>query len=107
MNRREADDALIAAGRFYVDFMDTVMDQVGEIMLPIKSGAIQRSRVLDDLVATKGYSRIHDHEITILKNGGEAHLDLMVADYVVSASKAMNADVRNEAWAEPVDATLA
>lgn len=87
---READDALIAAGLVYVDFMATVMDRVGEIMLPIQSGVIDRAHVrgdLYDLVATPGSSRQSDEQITVFKNGGGAHLDLMMANYVVEAMK--------------------
>ncbi|MBB6225521.1 ornithine cyclodeaminase family protein [Rhizobium leguminosarum] len=88
---READDALIAAGLVYVDFMETVMDRIGEIMQPIASGAIERSHIrgdLYDLVAAGTTSRQSDDQITIFKNGGGAHLDLMMASYVVDAVNA-------------------
>lgn len=57
---READDALIASALVYVDYLDTVVDQIGELMQPIQSGAIARDHVrgdLYDLVATDGSSR--------------------------------------------------
>ncbi|WP_210201882.1 ornithine cyclodeaminase family protein [Rhizobium phaseoli] len=85
---READDALIAAGLVYVDFMETVMDRIGEIMQPIAAGAIERSHIrgdLYDLVAAGATSRQSGDQITVFKNGGGAHLDLMIASYVVDA----------------------
>ncbi|KEC75313.1 ornithine cyclodeaminase [Rhizobium leguminosarum bv. phaseoli CCGM1] len=85
---READDALIAAGLVYVDFMETVMDRIGEIMQPIAAGAIERSHIrgdLYDLVAAGATSRQSGDQITVFKNGGGAHLDLMMASYVVDA----------------------
>ncbi|KGJ02067.1 ornithine cyclodeaminase [Paracoccus versutus] len=85
---READDALIAAALVYVDYVDTVVDQIGELMQPIQSGAITRDHVrgdLYDLVAAGGSSRRSDDQITLFKNGGGAHLDLMIANYVVEA----------------------
>ncbi|MBT0782389.1 ornithine cyclodeaminase [Paracoccus sp. pheM1] len=88
---READDALIASALVYVDFVDTVVDRIGEIMQPILSGAISRGHVrgdLYDLVAADGSSRRSDDQVTLFKNGGGAHLDLMIASYVVEAVEA-------------------
>lgn len=88
---READDALIARGSIYVDFMATVMDRIGEIMEPIRSGAIGRDHIrgdLYDLVAAGGFARRSEDEITVFKNGGGAHLDLMIACYAVEAARA-------------------
>lgn len=91
---READDALIAAALVYVDYADTVIDRIGEVMLPIRSGAITRDHVrgdLYDLVARDGSSRENPEQITLFKNGGGAHLDLMIACHVVEAVKAASA----------------
>jgi len=88
---READDNLIASSSIYVDFVDTVVDRIGELMQPIQSGVVTRDHVrgdLYDLVAADRSSRQSDNEITLFKNGGGAHLDLMIADYVVNAVKA-------------------
>ena len=88
---READDALIAAALVYVDYADTVIDRIGELTLPIQSGAITRDHVrgdLYDLVAAEGSSRRTREQITLFKNGGGAHLDLMIACYVVEAARA-------------------
>ena len=85
---READDQLIASGRVYVDCIDTVVDHIGEVMKPIEAGVIQRSHILGDLydlVAANRSSRASEEEITVFKNGGGAHLDLMMADYVARA----------------------
>lgn len=88
---READDALIARALVYVDFTDTVVDVIGEIMAPIASGAITRDHVrgdLYDLVAAPGSSRQSSDQVTLFKNGGGAHLDLMIAAYVMEAVSA-------------------
>lgn len=88
---READDALIARGRVYVDFMATVMDRIGEVMEPIRTGAIARDHIrgdLYDLVALRGAARQSKDEITVFKNGGGAHLDLMMACYIADAVEA-------------------
>ena len=88
---READDDLIASSLVYVDCVETVVDRIGELMQPIQSGVITRDHVrgaLYDLVAAGGSRRRSEQEITLFKNGGGAHLDLMIANYVVNAVNA-------------------
>ena len=91
---READDSLIASSLVYVDYFDTVVDQIGELMQPIQSGVITRDHVrgdLYDLVAADSPSRRSEKQITLFKNGGGAHLDLMIAHYIVNAVSAAEA----------------
>ncbi|KKC35957.1 ornithine cyclodeaminase [Devosia epidermidihirudinis] len=82
---READDALIAKSLVYVDYRDTTIDRIGELMAPLASGAIKRDHIrgdLYDLVGAAGSSRHSEAQVTLFKNGGGAHLDLMIAAYV-------------------------
>lgn len=91
---READDNLIASSLVYVDYVDTVVEQIGELMQPIQSGVITRDHVrgdLYDLVAADITSRQSGEQITLFKNGGGAHLDLMIANYVVDAVNTQSA----------------
>ena len=83
---READDALIARARLFVDSRDTTLGHIGELMIPIAAGVITPDAVqgdLYDLVGDAG-GRQSAEEITLFKNGGGAHLDLMMARYIVS-----------------------
>jgi ornithine cyclodeaminase/alanine dehydrogenase-like protein (mu-crystallin family) len=84
---READDDLISSASLYVDSRETTIHHIGELMMPIASGAISEASVLGDLydLATDGATagRSPD-EITVFKNGGGAHLDLMTARYISS-----------------------
>ena len=99
---READDNLIASSSVYVDFVDTVVDRIGELMQPIESGVITRDHVrgdLYDLVAADSSGRQSDNEITLFKNGGGAHLDLMIADYIVNAVKAQTSPKKRRSCA--------
>lgn len=85
---RESDDQLIAASWVYVDCIETVVERIGDLTQPIQSGVITRRHVrgdLYDLVAAGASCRQSDAQITLFKNGGGAHLDLMVADYAVNA----------------------
>jgi ornithine cyclodeaminase/alanine dehydrogenase-like protein (mu-crystallin family) len=78
---READDAALRRARLFVDARETTVDHIGELTIPIAQGVIGRDDVvadLYDLAAGCGWQRAPD-DITIYKNGGGAHLDLMTA----------------------------
>jgi ornithine cyclodeaminase len=78
---READDAALRRGRLFVDARETTLDHIGELTIPIASGVIGRDDVvadLYDLAAGFAWQRSAG-DITIFKNGGGAHLDLMTA----------------------------
>ncbi len=82
---READDALIAKGSLYVDNRDTTIMHIGELTIPIASGVITREHVLADLydMTLPGFAvGPTANEITIFKNGGGAHLDLMTTSWI-------------------------
>lgn len=84
---REVDDAAIARARLFVDARATTVHHIGEIMAPLKSGAITEKAILADFydLPSGRYARETAEEITIAKNGGGAHLDLMTADYILRA----------------------
>lgn len=82
---READDALISGGSLYVDSRETTIRHIGELVIPIASGVITADDVrgdLYDMVEESDRLRRSEDEITIYKNGGGAHLDLMMARYI-------------------------
>jgi len=82
---READDALMAKAALFVDSRATTLGHIGELMLPIASGAITAESVLGDLydlVRPDARRRQSEDEITLFKNGGGAHLDLMIASWI-------------------------
>jgi ornithine cyclodeaminase len=82
---REVDDAAMARARVFVDSRATTIHHIGELILPIKSGAITEADVIADYydIASGKFARQSEGEITIAKNGGGAHLDLMTASYVM------------------------
>jgi len=78
---READDTALRRGRIFVDARETTIDHIGELKVPIERGVIGKDDVLADLYDLAGgfgWRRSPD-DITIYKNGGGAHLDLMTA----------------------------
>jgi ornithine cyclodeaminase len=84
---REVDDEAMKRARVFVDARATTLHHIGEIMMPIASGAISEGHIVADYydLAKGGYDRRSEDEITIAKNGGGAHLDLMTASYILHA----------------------
>ncbi|MBE2277964.1 MAG: ornithine cyclodeaminase [Rhodobacteraceae bacterium] len=82
---REVDDDAVSRARVFVDARVTTVHQIGEIMQPIASGALTEESIIADFydLASGRYARRSQDEITIAKNGGGAHLDLMTAAYIL------------------------
>jgi ornithine cyclodeaminase len=87
---REVDNDAMARARVFVDARATTVHHIGELMTPIAQGAMRESDVLGDFydIASGAFARRSDSEITIAKNGGGAHLDLITARYILSAWRA-------------------
>lgn len=84
---READDDLIRDNALFVDSRDTTIHHIGELMIPIANGVITPDHVRGDYydLVAGGAGRTSDDQITVLKNGGGAHLDLMIATALAKA----------------------
>lgn len=86
---REVDDAAMRRARLFVDSRATTIHHIGEIIKPIASGAIGESHILGDFydIASGTFARQGKDDITIAKNGGGAHLDLMTARYILDVAR--------------------
>ncbi len=83
---REVDDTAMSRARIFVDSRSTTLHHIGELIDPIASGAITEADVIADFYDDPAiFPRRSDDEITIAKNGGGAHLDLMTASYIAGA----------------------
>ncbi|MFG6559354.1 ornithine cyclodeaminase family protein [Sulfitobacter sp. 1A15299] len=80
---REVDDKALQRARVFVDSFDTTVGHIGEIKFPLESGAISRDHLLADYYDLAAFTRQSDDEITLFKNGGGAHLDLMTANHIL------------------------
>lgn len=78
---READDDLLKKARIFVDSRDTTVKHIGELMIPLSHGIISENDILGDFydLAKGANGRLNSSDITLFKNGGGAHLDLMTA----------------------------
>lgn len=84
---REVDDAALKRARIFVDSRSTTIGHIGEIQIPIDNGVITEADIVADFYDLPSgiYTRRSPDEITIAKNGGGAHLDLMTARYILDA----------------------
>jgi ornithine cyclodeaminase len=79
---READDETVRRSRLFVDSRRFAIEHCGDVSQPIANGTITPADVvgdLFDLCSGRIVGRRTDKEITVFKNGGGGHLDLMVA----------------------------
>ena len=79
---READDTCMSRASIFVDARETTVAQIGELMIPLANGSIAENDIkadLSELCQQRHGGRQSPDEITLFKNGGGGHLDLMVA----------------------------
>src|SRR6056297_3619124 len=81
---REGDDALLQRARLFVDARATTIGHIGEIEIPLSQGVIRRDDILADFYELDAFTRA-PADITLCKNGGGAHLDLMTARHILGA----------------------
>jgi len=82
---REANDTALQRAKIFVDALATTVEHIGELMIPLASGAIILGHIRGELpdLATGRAGRQSPQDITLFKNGGGAHLDLMTARLIL------------------------
>lgn len=84
---RECDTDLVVRARVFVDSRDNVLNEAGEILIPIAEGAIDENAIigeLGDLCSGRVAGRGTDDEITLFKSVGTALSDLAAARLVAT-----------------------
>ncbi|GKY86923.1 ornithine cyclodeaminase family protein [Sinisalibacter aestuarii] len=81
---READDEAMRRARIFMDSRATVLGHIGELKIPLEEGVVTPADVQGDFydIDAGAFTRAPD-DITLFKNGGGAHLDLMTARYIL------------------------
>ncbi|MEL0661177.1 ornithine cyclodeaminase family protein, partial [Psychromonas arctica] len=69
----------LVKSRIFVDARETAIQDIGELSIPIKEGVITECAVIADFyqLCNGVKARQTDKEITLFKNGGGDHLELM------------------------------
>lgn len=85
VDMRETDDTALRRARIFVDSRDTTLAHIGELRDPLARGVISAEDVIADFheIGSGRFRRGTAEEITLFKNGGGAHLDLMVARHIL------------------------
>ncbi|MEM1432819.1 MAG: ornithine cyclodeaminase [Pseudomonadota bacterium] len=79
---RETDDTALNRARIFVDSVETTLDHIGELKIPLAAGTLKREQIVADFYDLAAFTRELD-DITLFKNGGGAHLDLMTGRYIL------------------------
>ena len=81
---REVDDEALRRACVFVDSRETTLAHIGELKIPLSQGVISHDDILADFYdfGSGQFSRPDAKSITIAKNGGGAHLDLMTSRYI-------------------------
>ena len=84
---REVDDTALRRAEIFVDNRATTIGHIGEIEIPLSQGVIALSDIRADFYDGEIMKRSGPETITLFKNGGGAHLDLMSARYILDACR--------------------
>jgi alanine dehydrogenase len=88
---READDGAVRRAKIFVDSRRTAVHPIGELAIPLRSGVISETDVRADhfeLCRGRRPGRESAGDITLFKNGGGGHLDLMTACFILARDSA-------------------
>ncbi|UTS79040.1 ornithine cyclodeaminase family protein [Phaeobacter piscinae] len=80
---READDEALQRADIYCDSFDTTLDHIGEFKIPLAQGVISRDDVRADFYDLTAFPQFDPARITLFKNGGGAHMDLMTSRHIL------------------------
>ena len=84
---RELDTATVAESKLVIDDYEGIMLEAGDILIPIKEGAITEDHIyaeLKELVSGKKKGRTPEDKITVFKSVGIAIQDSSVANLILS-----------------------
>jgi len=81
---READDTVMQRAVLYVDNKETTT-HIGDIAIPVERNLVKVSGDLYDLIKNPTALNVDadGRDLTVFKNGGGAHLDLIIADLLL------------------------
>lgn len=81
---REVDDEALRRAHIFVDSRDTTLAHIGELKIPISQGVLTPDDIQADFydLGSGQFTRPDPRSITMAKNGGGAHLDLMTSRYI-------------------------
>ena len=79
---READDEALLRARIFGQLRND-LGTYRRDQIPLKNGIIGRGDIVADYYDMAAFKRTSNDEITLFKNGGGAHLDLMTSKFIL------------------------
>jgi len=96
LSTREADTKLISKSAVYIDLMESLMNEGGDVMIPVKEGAINIDHVVGEignLIMGKIEGRSEDRQITIYNSLGVTAQDLFAARHIYHSARSQDLGV--------------
>jgi len=87
---RELDSAAVTNARLFVDWRDSALHEAGDLLTPMRAGAIDASHIQADLaevVTAQHPGRTSDDDVTLFKSLGIAVEDIAAAWFVYSQAQ--------------------
>lgn len=96
---RELDDSAVRRSKIVVDSIQAALEEAGDLIIPLRSGVIQRSDIhaeLGEIVAGLKLGREDDHEITLFKSVGLGIQDAAAANLAYRKAREANIGTKIE-----------
>lgn len=96
---RELDDVCVRRSRIVVDTYDGALAEAGDLLIPLKSGAIKRESLLADLhelASGRRPVRTSSSDITLFKSVGNALEDLAAAELLEETIQSLHSNALGE-----------
>jgi ornithine cyclodeaminase len=96
---RELDTAAVLRSRFFGDLRESVLQEAGDFLIPLKEGAFGEDHLqgdLGDLLLGRVKGRLSPDDVTVFESLGIAVEDLAAAQHVYAAALAAGRGVRLE-----------
>ena len=91
LTTRECDTGLVVKSSVYVDLMESVRDEGGDIMIPVQEGAIDESHIigeLGELLQGKIPGRLDEEQVTLYQSHGINAQDMYAAQHIHAKARA-------------------
>lgn len=91
---RETDDAVALRASFWLDDARSCLERAGDLVMPLRSGALQRERIKGEIGAVlngNAAGRTSSEEITVFKSLGIAVQDVALGAHLLRAAEAAGA----------------
>jgi ornithine cyclodeaminase len=97
LSRRESDTELIVKSLIYVDFIESTLNEGGDVMIPVQEDAVSVDHIIGEiggLLTGDITGRTDDRQITVYNSLGITSQDLYAAQHVLERALELDAGTR-------------